>query len=229
MQTSKRHYEELLASRYSWMLGDVAERADSELVLLRSLGMPEAKPGQLAIDLGCGSGLHCRVLQALGYRVLGVDQNRELLAEAHALSVEVVEADIVGFAVDDASVVTCMGDSLVHLSSWEEVQWVLERWRPGLTMAFSFRDLRNPPEGTDRFFIVRQDDRRLQTCFLEDEGGHVRVHDLFHECENGEWILRASAYLKLKLDPDRVLSFLEGLGATLRSEVTRGMCTIVAS
>src|SRR5579884_3183808 len=50
--------------------------------------IPEATPGDVALDLGCGTGLHRGLLQALGYRYYGVDYHgagADDLVDAHAL------------------------------------------------------------------------------------------------------------------------------------------------
>ncbi|HLK10803.1 MAG TPA: class I SAM-dependent methyltransferase [Candidatus Binatia bacterium] len=50
--------------------------------------LPSALPGDWALDLGCGRGLHTGLLKALGYRVRSTDYAGEAaddLADAHAL------------------------------------------------------------------------------------------------------------------------------------------------
>jgi SAM-dependent methyltransferase len=50
--------------------------------------LPQAEPGQIALDLGCGTGLHRPLLEALGYRHYGVDYHGDGardLVDAHAL------------------------------------------------------------------------------------------------------------------------------------------------
>jgi SAM-dependent methyltransferase len=50
--------------------------------------IPQARPGEVALDLGCGTGLHRPVLEALAYEYYGVDYSgagaRDLI-DAHAL------------------------------------------------------------------------------------------------------------------------------------------------
>jgi SAM-dependent methyltransferase len=48
-------------------------------------------PGQLVLDLGCGVGDHAAALVARGARVVGIDGNQELLAEARSRSLEHAE------------------------------------------------------------------------------------------------------------------------------------------
>lgn len=226
------HYQDLLGARYSWMLGPIEERVAAELAALRRLGLPEATQGESAVDLGCGTGLHSRVLLRLGYAVRAVDNAPAVLAELEDLPLEAIEADICGFDVGEARVVLCMGDTLTHLESRQHVGAILELWRPGRILAVSFRDLRSLPAGPERFFVVRADERRIHTCFLEDAGERVRVHDLFHEraddAPDAPWTLRASAYLKLRLDPEAIVARLTAAGAEVRRESRGGLHIILA-
>ncbi len=225
------HYETLLADRYAWMLGDETQRIEGELHRLQELGVPPAQPQQTAVDLGCGTGHHSKALLKLGYQVTAVDQSPRLLAALADQPIRTVEADLTSVDVGDARVVACMGDTLPHLADWSGVEAVLARWTPGRVLALSFRDLTRTPTGLDRFFEVRSDADRIHTCFLEDAGGYVRVHDLFHERTpdaDGAWVLRKSAYLKLRIDPERVVQTLQKRGAQVRTEVVRGMHYIAA-
>lgn len=131
--------------------------------------------------------------------------------------------------------VVCMGDTLTHLQSKEEVKVLIERaaitLSPGGTFATTFRDyVSNPKTGVQRFIPVRSDENRMLTCFLETETDHVRVHDMIYECSGGEWVLTVSAYPKLRLDPDWVASVLENRELELSvNRVEREMVTLVAS
>lgn len=50
--------------------------------------------GESVVDLGCGYGGYARRLQEEGHRVVGVDLDTALLAEARAQGVEAIEADV---------------------------------------------------------------------------------------------------------------------------------------
>lgn len=49
------------------------------------LELVEAEAGGLVVDLGCGNGALTQKLADRGYRVLGVDDSAEMVAEARAL------------------------------------------------------------------------------------------------------------------------------------------------
>jgi hypothetical protein len=83
--------------------------------------------------------------------------------------------------------------------------------------------------GLARFIPVRADDERILTCFLEDEGDAVRVHDLLYTRDAaGAWHLGKSSYRKLKLAPSWVAERLQGYEAIEIGSGPRGMTVITA-
>ncbi len=51
----------------------------------------------------------------------------------------------------------------------------------------SFRDYAGAPlEGDARFILVRSDEQRVMTCFLDYADRSVAVHDLLHEKHGGD-------------------------------------------
>lgn len=65
--------------------------------------LPE--PGRLTLDVGCGEGRVTRDLQALGYRVVGVDASASMIAAAREADPggEYVEADAAALPFEDGS------------------------------------------------------------------------------------------------------------------------------
>jgi hypothetical protein len=85
-------------------------------------------------------------------------------------------------------------------------------------------------EGVGRFIPVRQDDRRILTCFLEYGETMVTVYDLLHERADAGWTLRVSSYSKLRLSPEWAQSKLTRLGLVARLESgPNGMIRLVAT
>lgn len=103
--SSKDHYESLLAARYSWMRGAPEPIVEAELATLLRLGLVEAEGEQTAVDLGAGTGIHCRVLLRLAYRIVAVDNSPTILGTLADLPVTKVEADLATYDPEDARVV----------------------------------------------------------------------------------------------------------------------------
>lgn len=220
------HYEKLLAAHYAWMVGPFADKVAAEKARLQALGMGAG--GGLAIDLGCGPGYQAFALAELGYRrILAVDTSERLLNELRmhlcAEPIEPIRHDMrrLDELVDGkaSDCITCMGDTLTHLSSRDEVATLFKSMHaalaPGGALALSFRDLTQPRHGSDRFLLPRADRERILSCFLEyvDEQ-YVRIHDILHQREGDAWTLQVSDYLKLRLSSDWVVTQLRACGFT---------------
>lgn len=242
------HYESLLAHHYTWMLGPdfdqlvVEQRRLLERLKIRRSGTPNG----VALDLGCGSGVHSIALAQLGHDpVVSVDVSPTLLAELTARAtrfpaIRPVHADLcagLDAIVEHRSVITavCMGDTLPHLPDTGAIRRLLREvfdvLIPGGAFVVSFRDLTTPLTGLDRFLPVRADPDRIMTCFLEDEGDAVRVHDLIHTKDpDGAWRLGKSSYRKLRLSPSWVTEQLHEAGFLVApvEPGPRGMCVITA-
>lgn len=85
MSDALRHYDDLLAQHYSWVVGiPFAEKVEEQRRLLAELGLAE-NPKDLALDLGCGPGYQSAALCDLGYReVIALDHCQTLLDELKA-------------------------------------------------------------------------------------------------------------------------------------------------
>lgn len=230
------HYAMLLAPIYSWMVGDFEAACSRANDLYEDLGL---EPGneRLAIDLGCGHGVHAIPLARRGYRVLGIDTSDHLLRElgenAGDLQVQGMKADLTHFTQffrqDSVALIACMGDTLTHLPTLESVNRLIhdagQSLAPGRLLTLSFRDYTERElTGTDRFLPVRSDSNRIHTCFLEYRPEIVIVHDLVHTRDDSDWKTSVSAYSKIRLAPDAVLTVAEAAGLTLTYRKThRGM------
>ena len=234
------HYENLLGPIYSWMIGDVeaaTARADAEL---EAVGLPLNGAGT-AIDLGAGFGMHSLPLARRGYEVIAIDNYQPLLAElrshATSLPIRTVVADLLDFkshVSQPVDIILCMGDTLTQLVDVASVEALFDAAAAALVrggvFALTFRDYVSAELlGDARFILVRSDENRILTCFLEYSNAGVRVHDVLHERVSGQWHLRLSSYPKLRLSPEWVVSGLISRGFTVRREAgLGGMVRVIA-
>jgi SAM-dependent methyltransferase len=241
MVTSQEHYRSLLGPIYSWMIGDLETAFARSSAELEALNLPSGI-GKVAIDLGAGFGLHALPLARLGYTVTAIDRCQPLLDELRlsvgALAITCVNADIVDFrtyARSPADVLLCMGDTLTHLPSACAVESLLAAVAASLahggTFVATFRDYFSAALLADqRFILVRSDEHRILSCFLEYGDQQVTVHDLLYEREGGQWRQRVSSYCKLRLAPEWIVSTLTRCGLRVdRSAGPSGMVRVVAT
>jgi 2-polyprenyl-3-methyl-5-hydroxy-6-metoxy-1,4-benzoquinol methylase len=234
------HYERHLGPIYTWMVGDVnaaLSRSDAELDAL----LLPSKPAGTAVDLGAGFGLHSLPLARRGFTVVAIDSYepllQELVARKGALPIRTVNADLLTFrahVVEPVDVIVCMGDTLPHLPNHSNVESLLgdvaASLSPGGLFVATFRDyVSTPLQGDGRFILVRSDEQRILTCFLEYADTTVTVHDLLHQLEDGTWRLHVSSYFKLRLAPQWVVEQLSSRGLSVSRDVAPGgMIRIVA-
>ena len=232
------HYETLLAPVYTWMLGG----PEAAFALGQADLAPALPGGRFAIDLGAGFGMHTVPLARAGWRVLAIDSSPTLLSQlsefATGLPVTARCGDLLRFAEHLATgerpdLILCMGDTLTHLETPDAIpalsRTVAAYLAPGGRFVATFRDYSRLPTGEGRFIPVRSDEHRILTCFLEQVGDYVQVHDLLHERVRDTWVTRVSSYRKLRLDPEWIRHAF--LAAGLRASVEpgpRGMVRIVA-
>lgn len=223
MASIGEHYENMPARHYTWMRGDYDSNMIEYRDLLRSIGLSPGNRGR-AFDLGAGTGFQSVALADLGFGIVGVDQSERLLEEprgrAGGRGVRTVLGDIRDPRVYEAhapfEVAVCMGDTLPHLISYDEVAALLENMRETLqdggTLVLEFRDHTTELNGADRAIPVRLDEDKIMTTFLEYEPEYVNVHDMVVTREASGWRVEKSAYAKLRLGPEKVLNLMDQSG-----------------
>lgn len=203
------HYKNHLSKFYTWMFGDYDQIVRQQKTFFEENGII-AKPGEVAVDLGCGSGFQSLALKSLGFEIYAVDLSEELLSELKSKdpTIHILTQDIrdLEFAKRlRPNLMICMGDTLTHLSTLEDVGQLIRDSYVALKeqgqLILTFRNLTSLPSEADRFFVVRSEAEQILTCFLEDAGEKVRVYDLLHRRIDGQWKLQKSYYYKLKVDP----------------------------
>lgn len=233
------HYQDLLASVYTWLQGDADARMADNRAFFDANGITPRGCGN-AVDLGCGSGFQSIPLAEIGFSVTAIDLSETLLAELETrragLNITTACADLLDFAghvPERLELAVCMGDTLTHLSGFGDVERLLRdihgRLEKGGKLALTFRNLTQEVPRGDRFIPVRSDGNMVFSCFLEYEGDFAIVHDLLYTRGAAGWELKKSFYRKLRISPAWAMLVIEGAGyrtATLREE--RGLATIIA-
>lgn len=227
----KKHYDNLLAEVYSWMSGDIKERAEEAKKYFHSVGITDGA-GKTAVDLGAGYGIHTKALCEIGYNVTAVDFSSELLDELqkNVPAAKTVNADIEEYNFSfSPDIILCMGDTLTHLKSKSVLHNLISRISSALysggTLFLSWRDLSCELQGTSRFIPVKSDDKSILTCFLEyTSNEYVTVNDLLYTKDSGKWEFRTGSYRKLRLGKDYIGGLVSNLGfEVISAENIRGM------
>ncbi len=238
--TAKEHYANHLGNFYSWMAGDFETKQNEFLTFLREQGVYPSTT-KIAIDLGAGHGLQTVPLTTLGFKVLAVDFNQQLLDElkenAKGLSVDVINEDIrrvrqLGHYQPE--LILCCGDTLAHLESKGEVEQLIKDISATLVkggmLLLSFRDYSEPLTGNSRFIPVKSDDTRILTCILDYEEHSVTVTDLLYEKTTSGWLQKVSAYKKVRLTTAFVTQLLEANSLHIECNVVvNRLVTLVAT
>ncbi len=232
----ERHYASHLARIYTWMFGDFEwmVQAQKEFFEQHSVFPCSTK---VALDLGSGPGFQSVALSRLGFTTVAVDTSRELLDELKARdgAVQICLRDFrdLSFARDlRPELIVCMGDTLTHLESLDEVRSLVrqshELLQPGGKLILTFRDLSSAAQELDRFILVRAEAERILTCFLEDQGEKVKVFDLLHEKNGDTWTLAKSFYRKIRLPVEKVKAALMESGFSAETGTLKnGMCVVI--
>jgi SAM-dependent methyltransferase len=221
------------------MLGDLKAAFARGAADIDALALPG---GGIAVDLGAGLGLHSLPLAQRGFQVIALDNCQVLLDELRSrtgsLAISSHNADLLrfpSFVSGQVQVIVCMGDTLTHLPTQSGVDCLLADVAAALArggvFAATFRDYATRIlYGDQRFILVRADEERILTCFLEYGDSHITVHDVLTDKDHGQWRQKISSYPKLKLAPEWVAARLTDLGFSVSRDTTAGgMARIVAT
>jgi SAM-dependent methyltransferase len=234
----KEHYENFLAKYYTWMSGGFSRKIAENRNFFKDRHI-QPRLSKVAVDLGAGPGFQSIPLAEIGFRVIAVDLSLTLLAEleenAGRLSIEIINDDLLTFSKHcpaPVELVVCMGDTLTHLATHQNIRYLLKRiysvLEIGGRVIFTFRDFTVELKGLDRFIPVRSDENTIFTCFLEYGQNHVTVHDMIYERKNNRWEQRKSAYKKIRVSPQWMKDTLEDIGFRVAAFDTHnaGVCII---
>ena len=239
MADVKAHYDNLLAPYYSWIYGGAEGKLAENRKFFRDHGLRPALSG-VAMDLGAGCGFQSIPLAEAGFKVMAIDSCHELLADleksAGGLPIETLEDNLLNFSEHrpaNTELIVCMGDTLTHLDSLENVHGLFNNIYQALEsngrLVLAFRDLTFELKDLDRFLPVRSESNLIFTCFLEYEKDYVKVHDIIYEKINDQWQLKKGFYRKLRIPPDWTKECLLKIGFEVEEfDIHNGMVTVTA-
>jgi SAM-dependent methyltransferase len=231
MNTIETHYESLLASRYTWMMGGAERCAANARELLDAAGLSGSESKGIALDLGSGPGYHAKALAQRGFRVLAVDVSesclQQLRADCAGLDVQTVLGEITDRTLylnhAPFSVILCVGDTLTHLNSTDDVWSLLAGsfalLAPGGVLLLDFRE--QPVNARNAVFTTRAERDRIMQCMLSYEPDRVWVTDIVHEWNGERWVTFQSTYPKLRLSAAEIVAKAKMAGLTVRLDETR--------
>jgi hypothetical protein len=236
--TAQNHYDSHLAHFYEWLTGDFEVKQDLQQDFFERNGI-KALQNRMAIDLGSGHGLQSISLAKIGFQVKAIDFSKQLLESLQVrgkqLGIEVFQREIMteeNFR-EQAEVIVCMGDTIAHLESVEQIRSLFSHcWSALLRngkLILSYRDYGLELHDTQRFIPVKADEDRILTCCLEYFDDKVRVTDLLHEKIDGQWVQRASSYLKIRITNQLVEQWLTEVGFKIgKTEIISGVNYLIA-
>lgn len=237
--TVKEHYDNHLGNFYSWYAGDF-EKNKNNFKNFCAENFIKPVSTAWAIDLGAGNGVQSIALAELGFKVKAIDFNIQLIAELttkiKSLSVEVFNDDlrnITGYSFPNPELIVCCGDTLPHLQSKTEIQKLIKDsyniLSPKGKLILTFRDYSTDLTDTNRFIPVKSDSQRILTCFIEYFEEKLRVTDLLHELENGNWVQKVSSYYKTRITMDEILNYIKESGFEIKLDsIKNRIVTIIA-
>ena len=239
MATSTEHYDNHLGRVYSWMIGDFNGLQQEQEALFRRLQLLPSSAGK-AFDLGAGNGIQSVSLARLGFSVMALDLNHQLLSELRenieGFPVTVIKDDLLNisaYAHHTPELVVCCGDTITHLPSFEYIEQLIQdtynTLAPGGKLLLTFRDYSVELKGDARFIPVRSDKAQIATCFLEYFSDRVVVTDILHKHIDGKWIQQVSSYAKVRVSRETILSALLKVGYVISfNDIVNRMITIIA-
>ena len=239
MASVKEHYDNLLASCYSWLCGGSDLKLKENRAFFQDHGIRPVLSAA-AVDLGAGSGFQAIPLAEAGFEVTAIDVSSKLLAQlnktAGKLPIRTVQADLLNFteySPENIELIVCMGDTLTHLNVLADVKELIDRVYGALAqgglLILGFRDMTVELTQLDRFIPVRSDSKRIFTCFLEYEKNHVKVHDIIYEKTDDQWKMKKSYFRKLRIASRWVRERLSIAGFQVEKvDTANGMITIFA-
>ncbi|SFB07625.1 Methyltransferase domain-containing protein [Acetitomaculum ruminis DSM 5522] len=119
------------------------------------------------LDIGCGTGVLCRIMRDMGLKIKGIDLSKNMIeiAKKNCPGANFVVADMVTYQPEEkVDLVTCTCDALNHLSDISLVDTMIHNVFNYITPGGYFIfDILNGQEGHDEtpFELAKDGDRRI--------------------------------------------------------------------
>ncbi len=143
------------------------------------------------LDIGCGTGILCAIMNETGINTIGIDLSDEMInvAKQNYPQLEFEAANMITYKpTNNMDLVTCTGDALNHLLSLEDVEEVLQNVYSYLTPggAFIF-DILNGQEGheDEPFELDYSDTVKCIFRITKESGNRITLRTAIYE--NGEF------------------------------------------
>lgn len=239
MATVKEHYEIILNDNYDWMFGGVEQNLEKNRKFFEELNIIP-RLSKKAIDLGAGTGYQSIPLAELGFNVLAIDLSEKLISVLNSnkqnLSIQTIIDDVKyvkSYSHTKVELIVCMGDTLTHLQSLDEVKSLLEDSYYLLEnsgkIILTFRDYCRELSDLDRLINVRNEKDKIFDCFLVYEEDKIKVFDILHFLTEDGWQIKKSFYKKLRITSNWLVAVLSEIGFKVELlKANSGLFTVMA-
>ena len=191
-----RMYSELFSKIYDVFGWNYYPEAFAQQ-LIEWIALQEIRDGRTiknCLDLGCGTGILCGILQEQGIASVGVDLSPAMIgiAREHYPEVLFYTGDMTVFQPDSGpahfDLVTCTGDAVNHLPTGEDISRMFRNvhalLRPGGSFVF---DLLHPGEVSDDEPIPYEYSETVHAQFRMLRGDEGKITLQIRVYENGEF------------------------------------------
>lgn len=139
------------------------------------------------LDIGCGTGILCSIMEEMGLDTIGIDLSKEMIrvAKDNYPSLKFEAANMITYKPDcNMDLVTCTGDALNHLLCLDDVNKVLENVYSYLTPGGSFIfDILNGQEGheDEPFELDYSDTVKCIFRITKESGNRITLRTAIYE------------------------------------------------
>ena len=168
-----------------------------------------------ALDMACGTGILCRILQENGIQTSGMDLSAGMIAIARENSPEISYdvADMTGYRPDrQFDLITCTGDAINHIPALSDVEKIFQNVHAMLTPGgYYVFDILNENEVSDSEPFEMDFSDTTRVWFQMTRPGEKRVNLKIRVFENGKLSFEENIRETIH-DPAAVCALLQKCG-----------------